>query len=76
VKPPTQRMTVQNSGGTLSQCDGSISIDWLAYLAANPAAFGNPFSAGTTVWAQTWYRDPPSPKSTSLSNGLRFTTCP
>jgi hypothetical protein len=76
VKAPTQRTPVASSGGTASGCDGSISIDWLAFLAANPGALGNPLQAGTVVDAQTWYRDPPAVKATGLSNGIEFTVCP
>jgi hypothetical protein len=76
VKPPVQRMGVQSSGGTLFQCDGMLSIDWNAFRAANPSALGNPFVAGQSINAQAWFRDPPSSKTTSLSDALRFVTCP
>jgi hypothetical protein len=76
VKAPTQRTGVQNSGGTVNACDGALSLDWNAYRAANPSALGNPFSAGQNVYAQAWFRDPPAPKTTSLSNALQFTLCP
>jgi len=76
VKAPTQRMQAQNSGGTLGQCDGALSDDWLAHLAAHPTALGQPFGAGSTVNAQAWYRDPPAVKATSLSNALEFVTLP
>jgi hypothetical protein len=76
VKSPTQRTPVQSSGGTVGACDGVLASDWLAFLAANPGALGSPFGAGTNVWAQAWFRDPPSPKTTNLSNGLMFVTQP
>lgn len=76
VKSPTQRMTPTASGGVSGSCSGSISQDWLAYLAAHPAALGQPFQSGTTVNAQCWFRDPPSCKSTNLSNALEFVTVP
>jgi len=76
VKGPTQRTPVQNSGGTLGTCEGSLSIDWNAFIAGKPTALGNPYAGGETVWIQGWFRDPPSPKSTSLSNALSFTVCP
>jgi len=72
VKSPSQRMGVQNSGGTLGACDGVIQQDWLSYLASHPAALGSPFAAGQVVQAQGWYRDPPAVKSTNLSNALEF----
>ncbi|MBL8803181.1 MAG: FG-GAP repeat protein [Planctomycetes bacterium] len=76
VKAPTQRMPAQNSGGTNGLCDGALSADWLAYIAAEPSALGQPFSAGTTVNAQAWYRDPPAVKATNLSNALEFVVAP
>jgi hypothetical protein len=76
VKTPTQRMGAQNSGGNVAQCDGALSIDWSAYIAGHPGALGTPFSVGDLVQAQGWFRDPPAPKTTSLSNALEFTLCP
>jgi hypothetical protein len=76
VKAPTQRMTVQNSGGTTNACDGVMSEDWLAWVAAHPTGLGAPFSAGQVVDAQCWYRDPPSAKTTNLSDGIEFTLVP
>lgn len=75
IKAPTQRMNLQNSGGS-SGCTGSFSQDWSAFMAANPAALGNPLLAGATFEAQLWMRDPPAPKTTTLSNALRFTLAP
>jgi hypothetical protein len=76
VKPPTQRMGVQSSGGTANLCDGALASDWNAFRAANPSALGHPFSAGQSIYAQGWFRDPASPKSTMLSNALQFTVQP
>ncbi len=76
VKPPTQRMLSQSSGGTAGACDGSFAFDWNAFQAANPLALGNPWSAGAKAYAQAWFRDPPAPKSTSLSNALELTLAP
>lgn len=76
VKTPTQRTPSQSSGGTFGACDGLLSLDWNNYIATHPTALGTPFSAGDDVWIQAWFRDPPSPGSTSLSNGLRFTVGP
>jgi hypothetical protein len=76
VKSPTQRMGVQVSGGTAGACDGALSEDWLAFMAAHPGALGQPISAGQTVWSQAWYRDPPAVKTTNLSDGLEFTLVP
>jgi len=76
VKTPTMRMQTQTSGGTNGQCNGALSQDWLAYLTTHPLALGQPFSAGTTVNVQAWYRDPPAVKSSNLSDGLEFVTQP
>lgn len=76
VKAPVQRTPSDNSGGTAGLCDGAFSIDFLDYLATHPAALGQPFQVGTRVHAQTWFRDPPAPGTTNLSNGLQFTTLP
>lgn len=76
VKAPSQRTGTQNSGGTAGVCDGVVSLDWCAYVATHPTALGAPFSAGTSVWAQLYFRDPPGPKTTALSNALTFTVIP
>jgi hypothetical protein len=76
VKPPTQRTPAQSSGGTTSACDGQLSIDLLAFFAANPGALGTPIAAGQQYRVQAWFRDPPAVKTTNLSDALRFTMCP
>lgn len=76
VKAPTQRTTAQGSGGTAGACDGAFVLDWNQFVASTPGVLGAPFGSGDTVWAQGWYRDPPAPKTTSLTGGLEFTLCP
>lgn len=76
VHPPTQRGPVATSGGTSNACDGSLTLDWNAFRASSPTILGAPFQGGESVWIQTWFRDPPAPKSTSLSNALSFTVAP
>lgn len=76
VKPPTQRTPVQSTGGILFACDGALSLDFLAFMAANPAALGQPISAGQRYHAQAWYRDPAAPKTTNLSDALAFDLAP
>ncbi|MCC7012861.1 MAG: hypothetical protein IT454_09890 [Planctomycetes bacterium] len=75
VKPPTQRMPVQNSGGSVNTCSGTLTVDWSQFVAGS-SALGTPFQAGDIVHAQAWYRDPPSAKSTALSNALDFVVQP
>lgn len=76
VQPPTQRTALQNTGGTNGACDGSLSLDFLAYLASNPAALGAPGAAGDVFNAQAWFRDPAATPGTNLSNGIEFSLVP
>lgn len=76
AKAPVQRTGLQSSSGTAGQCDGSYALDWNAYQAAHPTALGNPWSAGSKVYVQAFFRDPPAPKSTHLSNALEMTYAP
>jgi hypothetical protein len=76
VKAPTQRTPAQPTGGAANSCTGSMTVDFNGFLAANPLALGQPAFAGETFDAQGWFRDPPAPKTTNLSNGLEFTMCP
>lgn len=76
VKPPTQRTQVQSTGGAVSGCTGSLSLDWNQYVAMNPSALGAPFGGGEQVFAQAWLRDPASPKGTGLSDALQFVVQP
>jgi hypothetical protein len=76
VKAPLWRTNVQNSGGTFGLCNGALTLDWNAYQLANPGAFGNPWSAGDQAHVQGWFRDPPSCKTTFLSQGLELTYVP
>jgi hypothetical protein len=76
VKSPVQRGPGTGTGGAAGACNGSISLDFQAYLSTRPNALGQPFQAGVVVNAQAWFRDPSAPGTTNLSNGLQFTTCP
>jgi hypothetical protein len=76
IKAPVQRMTPQQSGGTVNQCNGALSQDWSAFLAATPGALGHPLMAGQVFDAQGWFRDPPAVKTTNLTDGLHFVLAP
>lgn len=76
VKSPSQRIGAANTGGSAGSCDGSLSLDFFAFMSAHAFALGQPLTAGEVFNAQAWYRDPPAPKSTSLSDGLEFTLVP
>lgn len=73
VAPPTVRVSTQSSGGTAGGCDGSFQVDFNAWMSAN--SFRAP-QAGGEAFVQAWFRDPGSPKATSLSNALRITVAP
>ncbi len=72
VAVPIRRTPVQNSGGAGS-CGGTFGLDFNAYIAsgADPALV-----PGQGVWAQYWFRDPPAPFSTGLTNAARFVVGP
>lgn len=76
VQSPLHRMNAKSTGGTAGACDGTAGEDWLAYLAGPGTALGEPFAPGTAVHVQFWFRDPPSPTTSMLSDGLQFTTTP
>ena len=76
VKAPSQRTGTQNSGGTLGTCSGALTLDFLAYMSSHQSALGQPLAAGQQFNAQAWFRDPPAPKTTNLSNGVRWVMCP
>lgn len=77
VKSPQQRSGTVATGGTANACDGAISLDFFDYVTnVNPGALGAPFSPGNQAWFQCWFRDPPSPKTTMLSDGLDVTFAP
>jgi hypothetical protein len=76
VASPVQRSRTQYAGGMSGQCDGVFALDWNNYIATHPGALGQPFGGGEIVWAQVWFRDPPAPRTTNLSNGLMFQVCP
>jgi len=76
VKSPTQRTGPQSSGGTINGCDGAFTLNWDAFVSANPTAIGVPFTAGQSIFAQAWFRDPPASKTTNLSDALEMTVQP
>jgi hypothetical protein len=76
VKAPTQRSTFQFPGGTPGLCDGVLTLDWNHWVATHAGTLGAPFVAGQVVDTQGWFRDPPAPKTTSLSDALEFYVAP
>jgi hypothetical protein len=72
VLQPTVRTPSISSGGAASgnSCTGTYSFTWTTgYMLANG------ISVGDTLYCQWWMRDPASPSTTGLSNGLKFTVC-
>ncbi|MCY3002101.1 MAG: MopE-related protein [Planctomycetota bacterium] len=76
VAPPRARSINKPTGGTAGQCNGSYSLDWLAFMAANPGALGQPIQLGQTFYSQVWYRDSGVPLNSNLTAGVAFTLCP
>lgn len=76
VAPPRARTLNLPTGGSAAQCNGSYSLDWLAFMAANPAALGQPIQPGQTFYTQVWYRDSGAPLNSNLTAGVSFTLCP
>lgn len=75
VDAPRQRTGTTTTGGA-APCSGALSLDLAAWLAANPAALGAPFSGGEVLYLQGWYRDPGAPLHTSLTSALSVAVTP
>jgi hypothetical protein len=73
VKAPGNRTGNQMTGGTSGACDGTLSLDFNAWMAANPARAPLP---GQTVNMQGFFRDPPAPRTTNLSDAIEFVVIP
>jgi len=78
AKTPLQRTPTQDSGGDplVGPCEGVLALDWNAYQLANPTVLGNPFAVGQDIFLQGWFRDPPAPRTTNLSNAIQLTCQP
>jgi len=78
VVPPVTRVGLLVGVGTTGMCDGSFTQDLNAlWCPTCPKPTKNP-SAGATVQAQLWYRDPlnTSNQTTSLSDAIEFVVGP
>ena len=75
ITPPTVRTQLQVSGGSPSgdDCTGSYSYDMNARIQSGADA---KLVQGAVVYCEYWSRDPASPSTTGLTNGLCFTICP
>ena len=75
VVPPVQRTPVIAGVGANNTCTGQWSLDFNAWMTANP---GKAPTAGSPTQVQFWYRDPQntSNQTTSLSDAAEFTVAP
>jgi Tol biopolymer transport system component len=77
LQQPVRRTSTQTSGGSNSggDCSGSYAFDFNAWTATgvDPA-----LTAGASVWAQFWSRDPgfPPPNNAGLSDATTFVIWP
>jgi hypothetical protein len=78
IKPPTVRTPPQVSGGTIGACDGTLSLDFDLYTMTNTInlSTGVPWAAGDVVDFQAWFRDPPAPKTTNLTDAVEVVFVP
>jgi hypothetical protein len=76
VRSPTRRVDPQNSGGTVNGCGGTYSVDFADWMFTHPSTLGSPNFAGQVFNAQLWFRDPPAPSTSNLSNAIQFTMAP
>lgn len=72
VAGPVQRTGIATSTGP-GLCNGSLALDFSAYVASHPGCLGQPFSAGQAVFAQCWFRDGGLDK---LSDAYHFVMLP
>jgi hypothetical protein len=76
VQAPLTRAWPLPSGGNpppANDCSGSLAFDFQSWLFG---PFGAGLTAGTTVYAQFWYRDPVSAGTVGLTDALQFTLWP
>ncbi|MCA8972894.1 MAG: hypothetical protein KDC95_24125, partial [Planctomycetes bacterium] len=73
LRQPLVRTPVQNSGSAATVCGGQFSFDFNDWV---QNGFDGGLTAGTTVWAQYWSRDPGDPDGAHLGDVIRFTLAP
>ncbi len=63
------------SGGSSTNCDGILTIDWNSF--AHTVVLADPASTqpGTPVDGQFWYRDRRNPGGANLSDAIAFVVC-
>lgn len=76
VSAPRQRMDLANSGGSAGACNGSLSVDVLAWAAQHPGALLTPLTAGQSMCFQGWLREPSFTPATLLTDAWWVTLGP
>ncbi|MCY3003776.1 MAG: hypothetical protein NTV21_18420 [Planctomycetota bacterium] len=76
VRPPIQRTPLLSGGGNAGTCGARLVLNWTDYMASNPAALGQPLSAGLNVYAQGWCRDWLSLAGAVRTNAIQFVVQP
>ena len=81
LQSPLRRTPVASSGGAsnpVTDCSGVFVLDMNRFasgaLGSSPAVELS--TVGATIWCQHWSRDPGSPSTTGLSNGLAYSVLP
>ncbi|MCC7011180.1 MAG: hypothetical protein IT454_01350 [Planctomycetes bacterium] len=71
VGAPVRRTQLQSSGGSPigNDCSGLYQYDFQARI---QGGFDPQLVPGASIYSQWWFRDPQSPSTTGLSNGLHF----
>ncbi len=74
VAPPVLRTGLVNTGGSPNgdDCTGSAAMDFNAYVQSGVDPL---LTAGTTVFAQWWTRDPGDAFGANTSGGIAFDLC-
>src|SRR5690606_21983033 len=72
VAHPTVRGPILQASPAAAACSSAISFDFNAWIAT-----GNhpSLTAGVTVHAHSWTRDPQDPATSNLSDAIEFTIC-
>jgi len=73
VASPRRRTLAAHSGGSQGACDGAWALDLGSW---SQGVAGATVSAGATLHAQLWYRDPSAPGGSAWSNALQFSLAP
>ncbi len=76
VSAPRQRMDLATTGGAAGACNGSLSVDVLAWAAQHPGALLTPLTAGQSMCFQGWLREPSFTPASLLTDAWWVTLGP